>query len=82
MPEYASYEVWRSTRAYFKPGDPAPACAAPYPPRPGPDLIFEDGDAPATPPSTTSTWCAGEPARAPGLSNRIGEFDFAVTPGN
>ena len=84
VPQYASYEVWRSTRAYFKPGDPGSSLRGTVPaPAPGPDVIFEDGGAAGNPALNYFYVVRGvNPRGAPGLSNRIGEFDFAVTPGN
>ncbi len=84
VPQYASYEVWRSTRAYFTPGDTGSELRGTVSaPTPGPDVVFEDGGAIGNPGRNYFYVVRGINTRgAPGLSNRVGEFDFAVTPGD
>lgn len=84
VPQYTSYEVWRSTQPYFNPGDPGSEMRGTVlAPTTGEDVIFKDGDAIGNVDHNYVYVVRGvNAAGTTGASNRLGEFDFAVTPGN
>lgn len=83
-PQYVSYEVWRSTRPYFSPDDPGldPPALVPAPPA-GVDIVtYDDAGAIGNVALNYAYVIRGVTAAgAKGESNRVGEFDFAIVPG-
>ncbi len=78
------YEVWRSARPAFLPGDPdARRIDANVAPMPGGEVAFADANSHLGDPMVNDVYVvvavvAGQPS-AP--SNRVGEFDFGLTAG-
>ena len=82
-PQHDSYEIWRSTSPYFLPGDPGSEKRGELPaPTEGVDLTFDDTDAAGDAANNYAYVIRGINAYGAGdVSNRTGEFDFALTPG-
>ena len=78
-PAYASYQVWRDTSPYFTPaGDPVATLAAT-----GGPLKYEDANRIGDPDVNYFWVVRGVIAGgASGVSNRVGEFDYRLAPGN
>ena len=76
--------MWRSTRPYFSPDDPGldPPALVPAPPA-GVDIVtYDDAGAIGNVALNYAYVIRGVTAAgAKGESNRVGEFDFAIVPG-
>ena len=80
---YTGYEVWRSTSAYFLPGAPGAQLRANVPlPGSGTQVRYDDAGAVGDATANYFYVVRGSGAGVTRSSNRTGEFDFALTPGN
>ncbi len=83
-----SYQVWRDSAPYFTPGSSGTSIASGMPPAPnctngGGAILCTDAGAIGDPASNHFYVIrAFNAAGATADSNRVGEFDFAITPGN
>ena len=75
-----AYEIWRDAAPYFEP--PQGAWLDTVPATPG-EMIYPDTRPDGEPPANRFYLVRGRVAGVPsGPSNRVGEFVFALTPGN
>ncbi len=82
--QYTTYQVWRSTRPYFSPYDvdaeQIGAVSGPF----SEDVVFHDNPGAIGNVETNYFYIVRgiNAAGMAGISNRVGEFDFALVPGN
>jgi len=75
-----AYEIWRDAAPYFEPPQGAPLATMPA--VPGSVMTYPDTRPPGEPPANRFYLIRGRVAGVPsGPSNRVGEFVFALTPG-